>query len=257
MLRQRCSHAAFGIGMVRSHKQTRRAAIDLEEITPNRFLVHNVNAKGVLKGEGTFEGRLFELTTWRREGLLARLRERGFRVRTLVDELGGLPDPPAPPSIGGLGWRPLTSPIEQISNFDLRNLRWHPLTPEVRDGEAGVSVYAGWVLRRRKGRGAGSYYLALAERDGGIGLQSLDETTAILTGYAQAMAFDDRPLVVEQHGDHVRLPDVELPPPHRAVLLRIARRTGAGLEVDRRGWPLAQELFLRLGVRLRVEEAAP
>ena len=56
---------------------------DLEEIAPNRFLVHNVRATGLLKGEGSIDGRLFELTTWRREGLLGRLllARRGFPLR--------------------------------------------------------------------------------------------------------------------------------------------------------------------------------
>ncbi|HEY3231135.1 MAG TPA: hypothetical protein VGJ87_18045 [Roseiflexaceae bacterium] len=231
-------------------RQQRHSAIDLEEIAPNRFLVHNQRAWRPLKGEGTIDGRLFELTTWRREGLLARLRERGFRVRTLADLVAALPSPPPAPPIGNLGWRPLTSPIEQISHFDLRNLRWHPLTPERRGDLSGVSVYAGWVLRRRKGRGASSYYLALNERGGGIALKPLDETDAVLAGYAQAVAFDARPLLAEWHGDQVLLPDVELPPPYRTLLRRTATESDEGLLVDERAWPLAQELFERLGVHL-------
>jgi hypothetical protein len=116
-----------------------------------------------------------------------------------------------------------------------------------------VTIYAGWVLRRRKGRGTSSYHLAIAERGGGIGLQPLDETSAILAGYAQAMALDDRPLVAERRGDRLLLPDVELPPPHRALLERMSERTEEGLLVHRRVWPLAQEVFGRMGVRL-VEE---
>jgi hypothetical protein len=239
--------------MVRASKQ-RRPALDLEEIAPNRFLVHNSGAKGMLKGEGTIEGGLFKLTTWRREGLLARLRERGFHVRTLADLAASLPSPPLPPPIDGPGWRQLTSAIEQISHFDLRNLRWHPLTPDTRDGALGVIVYAGWILRRRKGRGAASYYLALAERGGGIGLKPLNETDAILAGYAQALAFDERPLLAEWRGDQILLPDVVLPPPHRALLQRIATESDEGPLVDERLWPLAREVFERLGVLLTVED---
>jgi hypothetical protein len=206
----------------------------------------------LLKGEGTFSGRLFELTTWRREGLFARLRERGFKVRTLADLVAALPAPPAPPPIGGPGWRPLSSAIEQISHFDLRNLRWHPLELESRDGASGVTIYDGWPLRRRKGRGAASFYLAARERGGGIGLRPLDETEAILVGYAQALAHDDRPLVAERHGDLIQLPDVELPPAYRAVLRRIAPPDDAVVLVDERGWPLARDAFSRLGVRLTI-----
>jgi hypothetical protein len=246
--------------MARSSKQPRRPSVDLEEIAPNRFLVHSPRANALLKGEGSLEGRLFDLTTWRRAGLIARLRERGFGVRTLADRLDALPEPPPPPPIGGPGWRPLTSPIEQISHFDLRRLRWHPLAPENRAGVVGVAVYDGWVLRRRKGRGGASYYLAFKERGGGIGLRPLNETAAILAGYAQALALDPRPLLAEQRpatnagqsGDRLLLPDVELPPPYRAILESITENSGEGPLVDERSWPLAQELFGRLGVSLTV-----
>jgi hypothetical protein len=236
--------------MARASKQQRRSTVSLEEIAPGRFLVHDLQLQGLLKGEGTFSGRLFELTTWRREGLLARLRERGFKVLTLADLVAGLPTPPTPPPIGGPGWRPLSSAIEQISHFDLRNLRWRSLEPVSRDSVPGVTIYDGWTLRRRKGRGAASFYRATRERGGGVGLQPLDETQAILIGYAQALALDDRPLVVERHADLMLLPDVELPPPYRAVLRRIARESDAGLLVDENGLPLVRDLFGRLGVRL-------
>jgi hypothetical protein len=238
--------------MARSLKRQRRAAVSLEEISPGRFLVHDPQAQGLLKGEGMFSGRLFEMTTWRREGLLARLRERGFKVLTLADLVAGLPTPPVPPPIGGPGWRPLSSAIEQISHFDLRNLRWRALEPELHDDIAGVTIYDGWALRRRKGRGAASFYLAARERAGGVGLRPLDETQAVLIGYAQALAHDDRPLLVEWHGDLMLLPDVELPPPYRAVLRRITQEGDVGLLVDQKGWPLAQDVFGRLGVRLTI-----
>jgi hypothetical protein len=235
--------------MARPARQ-RRPALDLEEIAPDRFLVHNLRAKELLKGEGTLSGRLFELTTWRREGLLARLRGRGLQVRTFADLVAALPVPPPPTPIGGMGRRSLTSPIEQISHFDFRRLRWHPLAPDRRDGTLTVVVYDGWVLRRRKGRGRASYYLAFVERGGDIGLKPLDETEALLAGYAQAMALDDRPLLVERRGDHLLLPDVEVPPPHRALLRRITTESDEGPLVDKRWWPLVQEVFRRLGVRL-------
>ncbi len=231
---------------------------DLDEIAPNRFRIHEPRVRGVIKGEGTIEGQMFTLTGWRREGLLARLRERQFRVRTIADRLDVLPGLPPPPPIGSLGWRPLTSAIEQISHFDLRNLRWHPLATETRDGAPGVLAYEGWVLRRRKGRGSASYFLAFVERGGDIGLKPLDETKAILTGYAQALALDDRPLMAEHRpspnagpdGSQFLLPEILLPPAYREVLRVIATSGAEGWLVDRWAWPLAQELFERLGVRL-------
>jgi hypothetical protein len=238
--------------MARASKRQQRSAVSLEEIAPGRFLLHDPHAKELLKGEGTFTGRLFDMTTWRREGLLARLRERGFKVLTLADLVAGLPSPPTPPAIGGPGWRPLSSPIEQISHFDLRNLRWRILRPETHDSVPGVTLYHGWALRRRKGRGVASFYLAALERGGGIGLRPLDETEAILIGYAQALAHDDRPLAIERRGDLMLLPDVELPPPYRVVLRRVAREGDARLLVDERSWPLARDVFWKLGVRLTI-----
>jgi hypothetical protein len=240
--------------MARTTKQPHRPAADLEEIAPNRFLVHTPRINALLKGEGTIAGRMFELTGWRRDGLIARLRERGFAVRTLGDQLDKLPGPPPAPQIAAPGWRPLASAIEQISHFDLRGLRWHPLTPETRDGVSGVTVYDGWVLRRRKGRSASSFYLAFRERNGGIGLRRLSEAEAILSGYAQALELDPRPLLVARRGDAFLLPDVELPPPYRKALETIAKASPEGPVVNARGWPFAQELFAKLGVRLNVEQ---
>jgi hypothetical protein len=247
-------HFAFCIAMAGTAK-SRRSSIDLEEIAPNRFLINNQHIHWLLRREGTIAGKLFELTSWRRDGLLARLREREFKVRTLADMADALPAPPStPPPIVGTGWRPLVSAIERFSHFDLRNLRWHPLESEQRDGEIGVTIYSGWVLRRRKGRGAASFYLAIGERGGGVGLQLLDETKAMLIGYAQALALDDRPLLAERHGSQIVLPDIDLPPPHRTLLQRVASEYDGRLLVDETTWPLAQQVFERLGMRLRIAD---
>jgi hypothetical protein len=238
-----------------SSRQPRRPALDLDEIAPNRFIVHNPHAVPLLKGEGTIAGRLFELTTWRREGLLARLRERGFGIRTIADRIGALPAPPRPHPIGEPLWRPLTSAIEHFSHFDIERLAWQPLAPQAHGEAAGVSLRDGWVLRRRKGRGPSAFYMAARERGGGAGLKALDETSAVLAGYALALAHDPRPWLVERRGADMLLPDVELPPPHRAALALFGRESEGSWLVDQeRGWPLGRELFARLGVRLVVEE---
>jgi hypothetical protein len=248
-----------------SPKPSRRAALDLDEIAPNRFLVHNPRAFGLLKGEGKLQGRLFELTTWRREGLLARLRERGIEVRTIADRIAALPGPAHAPAIGQPGWRPLASALERYGYFDPAARGWRPLDPATRDGGLGVLLAEGWVLRRRKGRGPWSHYLAFRERTGSIGLRPLDETEALRTGYAQAVAFDPRPWpVARRSSEHpaaegapassLVLPDAELPIPHRDVLVLFARPSPEGPLVDwEHGWPLAQELYAKLGVRLAIE----
>lgn len=216
----------------------------------------------MLKSEGVITGRLFELTGWRRDGLMARLRAQGFVVRTLADRVEALPAPPPPPPIGTAGWRALTHSLEQIFHFDLRNLRWHHLDEQEREGQRGVVIYSGWVLRRRKGRGTASFYLAVAERHGGIGLSPLDETQALLAGYAQAVAFDPRALLAERYApsgategrELIALPDVDLPSAYRNLLDQISERSPQGRLVDKHGWALAGEMFARLGIRLLLDD---
>jgi hypothetical protein len=226
---------------------TKQQSADLEEIAPNQFLIHTARIKILLKDEGEISGRRFTLTTWRREGLLARLRARGFVARTLADHIERLPALPAPPAIGEAQWRPLAHAVERFSVFGIERLQWEPIAAEERNGARGVMIRGGSVLRRRKGRGLASFYLAVAE-PASVGLRSLNETTALLTGYAQAAAHS-AVLVAEREHDRFRLPHVELPAPHRTLLQRIASNDDMFV-VDQQGWPLVQELFAQLGVRL-------
>ncbi|NOK63749.1 MAG: hypothetical protein GFH27_549285n356 [Chloroflexi bacterium AL-W] len=223
---------------------------DLEEITPNRFLIHNSRIRGLLKGEGEFEGQIFVLTTWRRDGLIARLRMRKFGVYTLTDKIEQLPKLPKAPVIGEIGWRPFATAIERYSRFDLNTMSWQPLDAEDRDGTTGVSVRTGWVLRRRKGRGAASFHVAIAERNGVIGLRNLDETTAVLTGYAQASMRTKRRLTAKRVDEGYSLTRIELPQPYRALLDHIGTPHDDGWQLSELAWPLVQALFERLGVQL-------
>jgi hypothetical protein len=235
--------------MARSNK---RPTIDMEEIAPNRFLLHNEHVRGFVKGEGEVEGRIFTLTTWRRDGLIARLRERTFRVQTLLDQIDALPAPPSPIPLGGIGRRPIGSSLDRYSVFDARELTWKPIEPETRDGEPELLIRDGSVIRRRKGRGAATYALAFAERSGVIGLRPLGETAALLMGYAQAGMRTTPRLTAQRHDDGYIFPDLQLPPAYRAVLNRIATRTDDGWLTNTQGWQLAQELFARLGLRLEL-----
>lgn len=228
----------------------RRPRSDLEEIAPNRFIMHNARVQTLLKTEGEINGRLFTLTTWRRDGLIARLRARTFVVDTLADQIEALPLPPEPLETGEARWRALGSPTERFSLFDAQQLRWQPLEAEERNGVTGIVMQSGDVLRRRKGRGPASFYLAVSEHNG-LALRPLNETQALLEGYAQASEHR-LTLAAQRQGEQIRLPDVELPAPYRALLRRIASAKGDALVVDQQGWAFAQELFARLGVRIEL-----
>lgn len=228
----------------------KQPSYDVEEVLPNRFVIRNPRAKGVLKSEGQFQGQLFELTSWRREGLLARLETHGFTVITLRNRIMALPRPPAPPSIGEFGRRTLASPQERYSCFDPQTLRWTPIDSAQHEGAPSIALRSGWILRRRKGRGPSAYYLAVGERGGAIGLKALDETEALIAGYAQAAAQDPPPLLARRLDGKLLLPDIELPRPYREFLRRIGEQTDTGVVVEDSVWPLARELFGRLGLAL-------
>lgn len=232
------------------------SSVDLEEIKPHIFLIHDDRMVPILKGEGKIAGQRFELTSWRRDGLLARLRDRGFNVRTLADQVDKLPNPPriAPPS--GTMLRPLSTTIERFSFFDPDTLAWAALEPFEHEGQKVIELLDGAVIRRRKGRGASDYYVAFRERSGGAGLRPVDENKAILTGYGQATAYETRDIAAKKLEKAYILPDLILPEAYRKLLARIGEHVTEGWRIHPRGWPLAQEIFARLGILLRAVEVA-
>lgn len=233
-----------------------RAGVDLEEVRPHIFWIHDPRVKPVLKGEGIINGQQFELTSWRREGLLARLRERGFNVRTLADQVEALPNPPRGVKVGGEVVRPLATAIERWSYFDPLALTWVPVEAHEQEGQRVVTLREGWATRRRKGRGAAEYYIIFGERSGGAGLRPIEEDRALLTGYALATGLRERDLAARRvEKSYVLLPDLPLPGPYRTLMGRIGERTPEGWRVHERGLPLAQELFSRLGLLLHPVEA--
>jgi hypothetical protein len=216
-------------------------------------MVNDPRTRPLLKGEGEFKGQVFELTSWRREGLLARLRGQGFTVRTLADQVAKLPlPPPRPVPIRDAALRPLTSEIDRFSYFDPLALSWVHVEPQEAHGEQVVMLREGWVVRRRRGRGASSFHQVFIERGGGVGLRPLGETEALLAGYAQATASHSREIAARRAGKEYLLPDLELPQPYQAVLGRFAKLTPEGWRVMERGLPLAQELYARLGLLLTI-----
>lgn len=222
--------------------------VDLQEIRPNRFLIYNTKAKLYLRGEGVTVGNQFELTTWRREGLLGRLRMHGFKVHTINDRIAALPQLPEAVPVGDESVRGLQHPKERFACFDLATLRWREIEAVTEARE--VMLREGWVLRRRRGRGNPSYYIATLEKPGRIGLKPQTETDALLMGYAQTTARGTRSIVVPAVEDEHRLPGLLLPPPHREVLKAITNRHEESTTIPAQGWEQAQALFGTLRLAL-------
>jgi hypothetical protein len=220
---------------------------DIDEIAPGRFVVRDSRANTLLKREGDLEGRLFTLRSWRREGLLARLRERGFRVRTLDDRIRALPSLPPSLPVGNVSWHPLPD-NERWSIFDPQRLDWVPAPEETRNSVVGCVVRQGQVIRRRRGRGIPRYALVAA----GATLRAIDETKALLCGYAQAMT---PTLAARRAGERIALPAQPLPPSHRSLLHSLAvDAVDDRLVITPDAWTLAQAVYARLGVRLVLAE---
>jgi hypothetical protein len=112
------------------------------------------------------------------------------------------------------------------------------------------------VVRRRRGRGAPSYYRVFCERGGNAGLAPLSETDALLAGYAQAAQCARPTLVVQHHHTYYYLPSIPLPAPHRDLLQRLGEHAKHG-QVDQDGWPLAQRIYERMGITLSVVSSPP
>jgi hypothetical protein len=216
------------------------APCDLEEIRPDAFLVHNPAIGPLLSGEGERNGDRFRLTTWRREGLIGRLRARTFVVHTLADQIAALPDLPAAAPLGA----PLSRASvkgERLSVFGADPPGWAP-APET---PAGAQLREGEVLRRRRGRGPANYY-----RVGpGGALQSLSEDAAVQLGYAQVAAQGPTTALQLQEAGAF-LVDLPLPQAHRLLLGRLAEATRAGWTIAPAGIPLVELLLARLGIRV-------
>src|SRR5262245_39863404 len=89
---------------------------DIEEIAPGRFIVRDLRAMPILKGEGEIHGHIFTLTSWRRAGLLARLRAIDLTVSAIEDQTSALPELPAAPVLGPVVWHALATPQERYSH---------------------------------------------------------------------------------------------------------------------------------------------
>jgi hypothetical protein len=226
------------------------APADIEELRPDLFVVHNPAAGPTLRGEGEREGDRFRLTTWRRDGLIARLRARGFAVLTLADQIAALPGlPPAAP-LGPPLPRSFAS-AERVSVFGGDPPGWRPAPPAPGEPDAPL-IGEGQVIRRRKGRGPASY--ALVARGG---LRPLGEDEALRHGYAELSLGLPAPIELQPGEQGPLLPDLPLPAAHRSLLGRFAARTGDGWLISAGAVELAAALLARLGLRLHDRATEP
>lgn len=226
------------------------APCDIEELRPGLFIVHNPAAGPVLSGEGEREGDRFRLTSWRREGLIGRLRSRGFEVLTLSDQIDALPALSTAVPPGRFLTRQLSAG-ERVSYFAGRPIGWAP-APAAPGDEGSVELRVGWVIRRRRGRGPADYYRVT----GPGALAPLDEDEALLAGYAQAALEAPPPLTLTPAPGGWLAPDLPLPTPHRNLLGRFAERSPEGLRVGPQAIPLLARLLGRLGLALQEPEGA-
>ena len=216
-------------------------------------MIHNDKLRPLLRGEGVTVGRIFELITWRREGLIARIRARGFEVRTIADRLRALPGLPdvAPP--GEPGIRALASNKERYSIFDMQTLRWSDLQPETVFGKLAVRVRDNVALRRRKGRGKGDFYRSALVRNELINLLPCTETDALLHAYAQLGQLGSHPRIAAVRrvdGMFVDRRQATLPTPHSDILALLAHGKAEVWTFPKAVLDLAGEVFATLGIEL-------
>ena len=226
---------------------------DLDEMRLDHFVVNNEKVRSFLRGEGERHGLFFHLQTTRREGWLARVRAAGFNVRTLADRIDALPAVSPDERTGPEGFRSLATARERLANWDRDRLGWSEL-PVVNEGNiAGVYLRANEPIRRRRGRGAADYFVAVGERSGRIGLRPARETDALLHAYALMLA--EHPLtlsaVASSAGYHVPAGNALRPDPHREALTRLAEEGAPVWTFAAAHLSLAGEVFEKLGIQLR------
>lgn len=196
--------------------------VSFEELTPNIFVVHDIRVTPFLRGEGELVGNRFTLTSWRRDGLFARIRQRGLIMASLDDQIAELPRLPHAPLIGDAHWHPLGTPQIRWSMYDPNQRILVPLEPVMLNERAGVMMPLGAVVRRRNGRGIPEWFGCHALKGSQLDLVALDEDNALLYGLAQAAAVAPA-LPWERINTFAYLTIPQLPRQHIQLLGRLAR----------------------------------
>ena len=193
-----------------------------EELTPNIFVVHDIRVTQFLRGEGELVGNRFTLTSWRREGLFARIRQRGLIMASLDDQIADLPRLPHAPHIGPAHWHPLDTLQTRWSMYDPAQRTLVPLEPVTLNERPGVMIPLGAVVRRRHGRGIPEWFGCHALKGNQLELVALEEEQALLYGLAQAITVSP-PLSWERVNTFAYLAIPQLPRQHMQLLGRLAR----------------------------------
>ena len=226
---------------------------DLDEIRPDRFIINNDKLRPVLRGEGVTVGKFFELVTWRREGLIGRIRMRGFNVRTLEDRVTALRgikhvDPPGPE-----GARVLHHPKERIAHFDSTRLHWCDLPTVDHGGKPAVRIASNIAIRRRKSRGHADYYITAPVVNGEINFLPTKEIAALIHAYSQ-IAQEHPPVLRYTLADDIySIPrqQAQLPEPHQEVLDMLAVDKAEPWRIPAPVIELAAGVFAKLGIDLQ------
>ncbi|HEX6293096.1 MAG TPA: hypothetical protein VFZ66_28190 [Herpetosiphonaceae bacterium] len=229
---------------------------DLDEIRPDRFIINNGKLRPFLKGEGVTVGKFFELVTWRRDGLIARLRGRGFNVRTLADRVAALRGVQPVPPLGAAGLRLLSHPKEHIATFERAQLHWCDVPVVDHGGKPAVWLRSGAAVRRRKGRGHADYYIAALTSGDQINFLPAKEADALLHAYGQIA--QEQPVVLRYHTreDVYLIPQRQalLPPPHQEVLRLLSYDKAEAWTIPAAAFELAQAVLAKLAIRLEPTE---
>ena len=227
-----------------------RTHVDLDEIAPNSFIIHNERVRPLLKGEGVTQGHTFELVSERRAGLLARVRQRGFNVRTLYSRLKRLPALPTPLLLGSVAEREVSAK-ERWSIFDIDHLRWKDVVTLERGNQRVLQLPQNQIVRRRRSRSGGDFFRVEAVKQQALNLLALTEEQAVLHGYAQATADSDIEVEAKAHPDgaYELLINYVFPAAYYELLKRAGSQTPHGLLFQPDSWNLALHALHRLNLR--------
>lgn len=224
--------------------------IDLDEIAPGRFLIHNVKVRGVLRGTGDIDGNNFVLTDWRRDSWLYKLEVAGFNVRTVESRLAELPRLPTDLERGPERFRPLATSKEQWAAFDGQRLRWRDLPVREQAGQTGVWLLLNEPVRRRKSRSGGEYFVSQAQGDG-LNLHPVSDEVALLHAYGLLANSRQRAVVrFIRTKEGYQIEGSPLLPPRHAAVLDVLSSTSQPWTFPPISTAFAEQIFDALVIRL-------